>query len=539
MIKNKFTLIFWICFYFAVFSILINNSFNYLDNDFGWHLKVGEQIVKERAVPSFDYYDYTLAGRTWVDHEWLANAAVYLIYQKAGYIAVNILFALVVTGVLIILNYYISRYFTKKGAFFIAAFGFLGLVASLPHFGVRVQELSVINLLLLFLIMEHYTKSKSLRTLFFIPPLFYFWSTIHGGFLIGIFVMFFWLLVKAVEIFLNRFSFFSFLDYEKKMSFKNLFNFLIFSFAGVGATLLTPYGLKLYSFLIDYRSAFYLTRINEWVPFYYLPLNYWQIFFEAFLVSAVILAFYLSLKKKNYKISIWEMAVSLFFLALAFKSRRHFPLLFIAAFPFLIKFFTAYIDFSFEDYGKKWIRPFFIIKFFLISGILCSIVFVLLGVKFTNDPLAFFKKSFPYAAANFLKEHPEYNDFKIFNNYGWGGYLIWILPERKLFIDGRLPQLPFAGHTFLEEYYEFWQAGKAEEKLNQYEIRLVFINNKERYLKINWFEKYFLGYNEEKLNNIKNNLKNYLNGSERWQTAYQDDLSTIYVKNDENKFFKK
>ena len=36
-----------------------------------------------------------------------------------------------------------------------------------------------------------------------------------------------------------------------------------------------------------------------------------------------------------------------------------------------------------------------------------------------------------------------YKRQKIFNNYGWGGYLIRVWPEKELFIDGRLPQYQY------------------------------------------------------------------------------------------------
>ena len=44
---------------------------------------------------------------------------------------------------------------------------------------------------------------------------------------------------------------------------------------------------------------------------------------------------------------------------------------------------------------------------------------------------------YPKKAAIYLKDHmPE---GRIFSEYGWGGYLIWKLPEKKVFIDGRMP----------------------------------------------------------------------------------------------------
>ena len=71
--KINFQTILLILFYILVFSFLFYNSLSYLDNDLGWHLRVGEQIIGEGAVPTFDQFDYTLEGKEWVDHEWLLN----------------------------------------------------------------------------------------------------------------------------------------------------------------------------------------------------------------------------------------------------------------------------------------------------------------------------------------------------------------------------------------------------------------------------------------------------------------------------------
>jgi hypothetical protein len=45
-------------------------------------------------------------------------------------------------------------------------------------------------------------------------------------------------------------------------------------------------------------------------------------------------------------------------------------------------------------------------------------------------------EKFPSAAVEFLRAHDEAD--RVFNAYGWGGYLIWKLyPQRRVFIDGR------------------------------------------------------------------------------------------------------
>ncbi|MFH1677329.1 MAG: hypothetical protein ABH888_00780, partial [Patescibacteria group bacterium] len=104
-------------------------------------------------------------------------------------------------------------------------------------------------------------------------------------------------------------------------------------------------------------------------------------------------------------------------------------------------------------------------------------------------------------------------------------------PEKKLFIDGRLPQYEFGEHTMLEEYFEFYDKNKIQNKLKQHNIKLVLLDIKTRKFRLNWFEKYFLDFDEDEINESANtnNLKDYLDNSNEWQIVYNDNISNIYV----------
>ena len=52
--------------------------------DLAYHLKVGELIVAERAVPRTDVLAWTTAGRPWLDQNWGAQVALYGIWRRAG-----------------------------------------------------------------------------------------------------------------------------------------------------------------------------------------------------------------------------------------------------------------------------------------------------------------------------------------------------------------------------------------------------------------------------------------------------------------------
>jgi hypothetical protein len=75
---------------------------------------------------------------------------------------------------------------------------------------------------------------------------------------------------------------------------------------------------------------------------------------------------------------------------------------------------------------------------------------------------------FPVATANYLRAHPETVHGEMFNEDGWGGYLILYLPERKVFIDGRDD---FYDEALLHEFTDVSHLTPAWEKvLGKYHV---------------------------------------------------------------------
>ena len=79
---------------------------------------------------------------------------------------------------------------------------------------------------------------------------------------------------------------------------------------------------------------------------------------------------------------------------------------------------------------------------------------------------------YPVEAAAFIESANLQG--KMFNQHGWGGYLLWRLPQRKVFIDGRNADpellkayhLVLAGDRRLVHGVEYWKA-----YLQQFEVR--------------------------------------------------------------------
>jgi len=71
--KRKHALTTLILLGILIFLFFLNNSFDYLDPDLGWHLKAGHDIIQDQKVSTVNYYNYTLNNIEWINHEWSSD----------------------------------------------------------------------------------------------------------------------------------------------------------------------------------------------------------------------------------------------------------------------------------------------------------------------------------------------------------------------------------------------------------------------------------------------------------------------------------
>src|SRR5262245_36503986 len=49
------------------------------------HIAIGRWIIAHRAIPFHDPFTFTVLGRTWVPHEWLAEVLVAVLHDRLGW----------------------------------------------------------------------------------------------------------------------------------------------------------------------------------------------------------------------------------------------------------------------------------------------------------------------------------------------------------------------------------------------------------------------------------------------------------------------
>lgn len=84
-----FTLFYALAFYGAPQQL-------FRDSDTGWHIRTGERILRERAVPRIDPYSFSRPGGAWYAWEWAADAAMGGAHQGGGLAGVVSLYLLAI-----------------------------------------------------------------------------------------------------------------------------------------------------------------------------------------------------------------------------------------------------------------------------------------------------------------------------------------------------------------------------------------------------------------------------------------------------------
>jgi hypothetical protein len=485
--------------FFFLLIIAYFTTDQWLDPDFGWHLKTGELIL-QRGVPKVDWYSFTMPDFPWIDHEWLTDVLIYKIYSFFGFKFLLVLFlAISILAIFLQINFEKFWY-----SIFLISLGYLSCFF---YLGVRPQIITWLFLSILLKILDSFLRKKRQKIIFAFPALFLIWVNLHGGFFVGIFILLLTLFLKGLE--------------REWSLFFSLFIILSLSFV---ATLINPYGIRIYEEVfrtIGDRNLIFI--IAEWSP---LPFHV-SVF--QFLYLGLFLTFFFALLKFK-EINLKDLVLPLVFLFFALLHTRHFPLFVIVSLPYFTDFLVK-VKNKISPFGKKLLFSHDKISLSILGVLAFLIIFQLYSFLSPKN------KGLTYPspeAISFLKTLPLSEN--LFNPYEWGGYLIWKIPERRVFIDGRMPSWRKDGKYIVSDYLKIRRReGNFQEILEKYDIKLILLEKEEKkefkmkgkignfLLKENWILEFLLGIKPEK------KLYQILieNG---WKEIFEDETAIILYK---------
>lgn len=431
----------------AAFLVFFARAFFFLDPDLGWHLKMGE-IITQEGMPLADRFSYTMPSFEFIYLEWLMGLTAYKLYGVWGKTGIALTEALVLTGIigLLMQEGRGSGGKEKKVKYGKAGFWLLGLAAFLYYARVFFQLTTLIFITWLVRSIVREKRWKKVRR--FAPLLFLVWANTHGGFALGLVTMGVILGFRAL----------------KAKRWDGADGWLLT--ASVFATLLNPFGVKAWQEVFRVvTSTAMMGAVQEWKPPIYqvnTALPFW-------------VGFCLVMGLRFRKRFTWEEKVIFwFYFLLGLTAQRHVALWVLASMVLLSHVWEYFYQEIRGDKEK-------VIRFISLQKAFLGFSLVVFGWQacqvIGNAVLVSEERFYPREAVAFLKRNlPE---GEIFSGYGWGGYLIWKLPQKKVFVDGRMPSWRCAPPVG-ESAAAFAEAlavvsGKAEmgEVFTKYEVDMV------------------------------------------------------------------
>jgi hypothetical protein len=439
-----------------------------VDPDLWWHIRVGQNILATHHWPTSDPFSFTVAGHPWMAYEWLGDVLIGAVARLGGLMGLEVfLFVWASAVVLAIYAYATLRSGNSKAGFLTA-----GVLCSFAFasFSLRPQMLGYLFLVLTLIVLERFRQGKP-RSIWFLPPLVLLWVNTHGSWVIGMGVLLVFLASGLVEFRCGS------IEARRWTSAQRirLETVLLLSLAAIP---LTPYGTRLaaYPFTVASSLPLNVGNILEWQP---MPFNI--LGGKEFL--AIVLAFFLVQMTVPLTLRLSEVVLLFGGIVMACLHVR-FLLLFV---PFAAPVFAVVLARWMPPYDRKKDHP-------VLNAILIAAVVVAMVRYFpTRSELErIVAHAFPVRAVEYLKRHPVAGP--MFNAYGYGGYLVGMLPEQKVFIDGRGDLYEDAG--IFGEYLEL--AGlkpAAFHVLRAHNIQSCLLESKEPLATVlavdpNWEERY-------------------------------------------------
>lgn len=425
-------------------------SNRYHDPDMWWHLKVGEQIWQTGELPQTDEFSYTTDSHAWIAHQWLPELSMYGAYRLGG--DSGLMLWLCAMGTILFGGLYLLCASYSGNAKVALLGGLIGWYFGTISLAVRPLLIGHIALVAL-LALVHLGRTRDIRWLWGLPPLFAIWVNCHGSFAFGFAVLTTILAVAHVDLSWGLIESIRWPSDQLR----------VFRFAFVAscfALLVNPIGLQLATYPLNlfFSQGDNLASIDEWQP-----LNFQEARgMGVFVIVVVLTLAALALKKK---IRLEEIGMVLLGSYLAVQHIRMVFVFGILVAPVVCRLLAS----SWRSYQANKDHP-------RVNATIMAVAVVLIWWKFPDaaNLRAQVERSYPTAAISFLQDNNI--DGRMLNEYSWGGYLIWASPERKVFIDGRTDIFDWTG--VLRDYMR-WQTLQDDPNklLDDYEIGYCLLFN--------------------------------------------------------------
>lgn len=398
------------------------------DGDLPRHLVLG-RYVPGHGVTFPDVFSHTRPGHTFIAYEWLSEVVLAGMERLGGLVGIVVLAALLIaTSLALTVRYLRPR---VEPAVAMPA-GFLIAIFTGPHWLARPHLFTFLGLPLLLLLA---TRPPDAWRPVGLAVLLALWANLHPGFLYGLVVLGAYLVGDAVD----------------ERDARRLRNNAISWVAAAAATLLNPLGWRLHLEILRHLAdsrAFVL--VQEFSP-PSVTSAYGLLFFGVIMGVAVLLV----ARRRMPPFAVLLPLVAAVVAGIA--SRRNIPLFALFALPLTLgvaaeplrRWHWAPLErprrVMREDDARGTTTPW-------VAGVV-GVLALLVALSGRVGPVRlipdeFSPDVFPVTAVARARE-AGLDERTIFNEYTWGGYVLWAWPGQRIYVDG---MANFFGSSLMDEY---------------------------------------------------------------------------------------
>ncbi len=408
-----------------------------LDSDMWWHLRAGEQTWSDGVPLRVDLFSHTRYGEKWINHSWLAQVGMYLLFRWQGFLALGGMTALLATLSMEII------YLQMDGpALLKAGLVILGSLVAAVIWAPRPQMFSFFLLSLVLYLLQLYRRGGK-NYLWLFLPLFVLWSNLHAGYTLGLMVIGLTTLGEILNHLLDPES-------EEGLPWKNIFQLAGWGVAAGLAVLVNPNGVD--TWLIPFQTV-NVEALQQFVVEWASP-DFHEVTQQPFLwLLCMVMASWAFSRKK---VDGADALMVICFAYLSLVARRNFGPFGLVTLPVLSRQllpaaepFVSWLKKRVEADGR-WAKflnkpveeaeasqPLFkrIINLSLVG--LLSLVAAGKLVAVTHPALmkAYLSEQYPVQAVESIEVLNLPGN--LLNEYNWGGFLTWQLRNYPVFVDGR------------------------------------------------------------------------------------------------------
>jgi hypothetical protein len=389
-----------------------------LDYDIWWHLRTGQWVVEHQSVPVTDPFSQhgLETGQPLVAYSWLFEVLAYGAYRLLGPEGIFLGRAVLALAIVCALHRLVAK---REPRFLVAAsLMALGVLALLPLLTDRPWLFTILFATLTLDVILDLREGRQTRQAWLLPVVFVLWANLHVQFVHGLFLLGLACAAPVLDRLLHR-------DAPSQAAARAgsraWWCLVGLTAACVAATLLNPYHVRLYEVVLKLATEQAAPReIAECQALGFRDPWDWCL-----LVLGAAAAFALGRRGRFPSFELLLLVAAAWF---AFRGKRDVWFLVLAALavvPAARPLRAAERSF--------WPRP---QQALAAAGIVLPLLLIYGRLAGSGGNVqATLEAQYPVEATAFVREHgcpgPLYNEF------GWGGYLIWNLPERPVAMDGR------------------------------------------------------------------------------------------------------